>query len=266
MTAASPSGLGRGVRRLIAAATTGAALAACAAVPVPGSAAPSPDAAPTTGAVSLAGWRLTLPRAGKKGAADVVDPAADTPPWLSTDAGGGLVFWAPVDGATTKHSEHARTELVDRATFAAGKQRRSLIATVAVTQVPADPPDVIIGQIHGADTINSVPFVMLHDDAGAVTVVVKQQRSGSASQKLTLLSGVALGSRFEFGITDDGNGHLTFTAGDGTHHATADAAVPAAFLGATVRFQAGAYQQGRVGGPADDGARLTFSALATATG
>ncbi len=266
MTAASPSTFGRGVRRLTATVTTGAALAACAAVPVTGSAAPSPDVAPTSGAVSLAGWRLTLPQAGKKGAADVVDPAAATPPWLGTDAGGGLVFWAPVDGATTKHSEHARTELVDRATFAAGKQRRSLTATVAVAQVPADPPDVIIGQIHGADTINSVPFVMLHYDAGAVTVVVKQQRSGSAAQKLTLLSGVALRSRFAFGITDDGNGNLTFTARDGTRHATADAAVPTAFQGAPVRFQAGAYQQGRAGGTSGDGARLTFSALATAAG
>ena len=163
MTAAPPSTFGRGVRRLTATVTTGAALAACAAVPVTGSAAPSPDVAPTSGAVSLAGWRLTLPQAGKKGAADVVDPAAATPPWLGTDAGR-----------------------------------------------------------------------------------------------------VALRSRFAFGITDDGNGNLTFTARDGTRHATADAAVPTAFQGAPVRFQAGAYQQGRAGGTSGDGARLTFAALATA--
>jgi Alginate lyase len=128
-----------------------------------------------------------------------VNPAAASPPWLSTDDSGGLAFFAPVDGAKTKNSDHARTELVGLGTFTAGSGRHTLRASITVSQVPADARDVIIGQIHGADTIKSVPFVMLHYDA---------------------------------------------------------------FRGATVRFQAGAYQQGRSGhgAAADDGARLTFFA------
>lgn len=47
-----------------------------------------------------------------------------------------------------------------------------------VSQVPVDSKDVIIGQIHGADDIRSVPFVMLHDRDGEIRVVVKQKQSG----------------------------------------------------------------------------------------
>jgi hypothetical protein len=176
------------------------------------------------------------------------------------------VFFAPVDGAKTKNSDHTRTELVDLNTFTAGSGRHALRASITVSQVPADTRDVIIGQIHGADAIKSVPFVMLHYDRGAVTVVVKQQQSGAAAQQLTLLSDVALGARFDYGLTDNGDGSLTFTADDGPRHTSLNAPLPAAFSGTSVRFQAGAYQQGLdgQGTAAGDGARLTFSALTRA--
>jgi hypothetical protein len=226
----------------------------------------TPSPIPSTsagGSASLSGWQLTLPLAGKNGTAAIVNPAVASPPWLSADDRGGLVFFAPVDGAKTKNSDHARTELVGLDTFTAGSGRHTLRASVTVSQVPADTHDVIIGQIHGADTIKSVPFVMLHYDAGAITVVVKQQQSGAAAQRLTLLSDVALGARFGYGLTDNGDGSLTFTADDGPRHASMNAPLPDAFRGATVRFQAGAYQQGLSGhgATAGDGARLTFSAL-----
>jgi hypothetical protein len=56
-----------------------------------------------------------------------------------------------------------------------------------------------------------------------VTVVVKQQQSGPAAQQLTLLSDVALGARFDYGLTDNGDGSLTFTADDGPRHASLNA-------------------------------------------
>ena len=93
----------------------------------------------------LGGWQLTLPVPGDKGDAQVVKPATVAPPWLTTDATGGLVFWAPVRGVTTKHSEHARTELDRLETFAAGSGSRTLSASVTVTQVPTAVPDVIVG-------------------------------------------------------------------------------------------------------------------------
>jgi Alginate lyase len=237
--------------------------AACSVSTIKGTPSPAPS---TDGSVSLSGWQLTLPLPAKNGAAASVNPAVASPPWLSTDDSGGLAFFAPVDGAKTKNSDHARTELVGLGTFTAGSGRHTLRASITVSQVPVDARDVIIGQIHGADTIKSVPFVMLHYDAGAITVVVKQQQSGPAAQKLTLLSEVVLGARFDYSLADNGDGSLTFTADDGSQHATMNAPLPDAFRGATVRFQAGAYQQGRSGhgAAADDGARLTFFALTRA--
>jgi Alginate lyase len=222
-----------------------------------------------SGEVPLAGWNLTLPVAGKNGDAATVTPAAVSPPWLTVDGNGCVLFWAPVNGVTTPNSEHARTELVEVDTFPAGSTRQALAASVVVTQVPTGDQDVIIGQIHGAGDISAVPFVMLHYRAGTVAVVVKQQRSGSTASDLTLLTGVPLGDRFEYGISDNGDGNLTFTANYGARNATMSAPVPASFSGATVRFQAGAYQQasskqGTV--DAGDGARVTFCALSAGTG
>jgi Alginate lyase len=230
---------------------------------VKGTPSPSPSNS-AGGSVSLSGWQLTLPLAGKNGTAAIVTPAVASPPWLSTDDGGGLAFFAPVDGAKTKNYDHARTELVGLDTFTAGSGRHTLRASVTVSQGIADTRDVIIGPIHGADTIKSVPFVMLHYDAGAITVVVKQQQSGAAAQRLTLVTDVTLGTRFDYTLTDNGDGSLTFTADDGPRHASRNAPLPDAFRGATVHFQAGAYQQGLAGqgATAGDGARLTFSALA----
>jgi hypothetical protein len=53
---------------------------------------------------------------------------------------------------------------------------------------------VIIGQIHGALDMSSVPFAMVHYAAGAIAVVVKQGRDSAAALHLPLLTGVQLGS------------------------------------------------------------------------
>jgi Alginate lyase len=243
------------------------ALASCGgpspAAPAPLPAAPSAAAEPV-GPISLTGWKLTLPVAGPKGTAASVDPATISPPWLAEDPSGGLTFWAPADGAMTPNSTHARTELNSLDNFPAGSGPHALTASLAVSQVPAEGQDVIIGQIHGADDISSVAFVMLHYRVGIIEVVVKRQQSGSASDRIPLLYGVPLGARFDYGIKDNGNGTMTFTASYGTENATQDAPIPAAFSGATVRFQAGAYQQSDAvpGTAADgDGARVTFFAV-----
>jgi Alginate lyase len=235
-------------------------LSACSSPPAPQPPAPQTPA----GTGLLAGWKLTLPLAGKKGAAAIVDPAQASPPWLTSDGDGAITLWAPVNGATTEHSEHARTELDRLDNFQAGAVRQTLSASVSVAQVPTQNQDVIIGQIHGADDISSVPFVMLHYAAGAITVVVKQQHSGKASSDFTLLTGVPLDARFDFSIRDNGNGSLTFTADYADQHASTDAPLPDSFRDATVRFQAGAYQLAdtKAGPAADtDGAKVTFYAL-----
>jgi Alginate lyase len=219
---------------------------------------PEPE---TTG--MLAGWELTLPVSGDKGGAQIVTPAAVSPPWLTADSTGALVFWAPVRGVTTKNSEHARTELDRMDTFKAGSGAATLAATVTVAQVPTAVPSVIIGQIHGAGDISSVPFVLLYYDGGTVKAVVKQERTGEAHTDVPLLTGVGLGTSFEYAIIDGGDGSIIVSATANGHTATGNAAVPAAFSGATVRFQAGAYQQAPSSetAPADEGARVTFTAI-----
>jgi hypothetical protein len=229
--------------------------------------APAPDApgaAPAAPAPSLAGWKLTLPTPSGDGLAATVDPARVVPPFLTADPVGALVFWAPVAGATTRNSDHARTELNSLTTFAAGSGRHALAATVTVNQVPSEGKEVILAQIHGADDLRAVPFVMLRWADGALRVVVKQERSGPSAKSYPLTSDVPLGARFDIGMVDNGDGTLTFTANFQGDAPEVTAPLPAAFAGAPVRFQAGAYQQaispGTTAGP-DEGARVTFSAL-----
>lgn len=211
--------------------------------------------------VDLAAWRLTLPTRGDKGGAALVDPLGSVGPWLNRTGNGAFTLWAPSKGATTKNSQHARTELVGRQNFTAGEGPRTLRASVAVTQTPSESQDIILGQIHGAGDIKSVPFVMLHYKAGAIKVVVKKGQSGSDATTYPLLSGVPLGSRFSFTIADAGDGTMVFAATRGSDSRRVSAPIPGAFRGATVRFQAGAYQLGKPRDGADEGGRVTFYGL-----
>jgi hypothetical protein len=240
-------------------AALGLVLAACSSAPKP-QAPSSPSAT-----VPLDGWQLTLPVADpSSGGADTVNPARISPPWL-TEADGGMTFWAPVHGATTPNSSHARTELISKDNFEAGKDPRTLSASLSVIQLPSENPDVIIGQIHGNGDIKSVPWVMLHYFDGAIKVVVKQAQSGDTAMTYPLADNVPLSTPFTFRISDDGNGSLTFALDADGHTTIATAPVPEAFSGADVRFQVGAYQQAESNDStsADDGARITFTAITT---
>jgi hypothetical protein len=216
------------------------------------------------GPVSLGGWKLTLPVDGGgnlSGTAAQLSAAAVTGPWLNRAADGSLNFWAPSDGAKTANSAHARTELVSTNDFALGAGVHTLSALLAVTQVPAGARDICVGQIHGGGPIKSVPFVMLHWRDGNIVVIVKQVVHGSRSQSITLLTGVPLGARFGYTMSDNGNGTLTFTAVYDGQARQATAVVVPAFVGTDQRFQAGDYQQATSGSSPSDGGKATFYAL-----
>ena len=245
---------------IVAACSTSTPAPPPAPAPAPAPAPPSAAPAPPT----LDGWKLTLPTVNEKGNAAIVEPAVATPPYLTTDPAGALVFWAPVQGATTKNSDHARTELDSLTNFGAGTEKHALTATVTINQVPTEVNDVIIAQIHGADDISSVPYVMLHYMDGALKVVVKQEQKGSAAQSIPLTGDVPLNQPFDIGISDNGDGTMTFDASFAGDTPQATAQVPAAFSGQTVRLQAGAYQLAFSPGStaaADDGAKVTFTQL-----
>jgi hypothetical protein len=211
--------------------------------------------------INLAGWKLSIPEANDKGSATTLQPAALKAPWLSATSDGGLMFWAPTSGATTKNSDPPRTELDSLTNFKAGEGAHTLTASVTLLQVPQDGGGVILGQIHGADDISSVPFVMLRFEQGRVRVVVKQQQSGTSSNKYPLLNNMGLGSQFDFAITDLGNGTLVFAAARGAEAHQVVVPIPVPFQGQTVRFQAGDYQQADDSGGAQDGGLVIFHYL-----
>jgi len=210
--------------------------------------------------LDLTSWKLTIPEPSSKGTAVNITPADSKPPWLVRAPDGSLTFWAPTAGATTPNSKHPRTELDSLHNFIVGSSPHMLRASVTVVQAPDDNHDIILGQIHGAAAISSVPFVMLHYRAGIIEVVVRQQQNAPTSNKYTLLTDIPLGARFDFAISDPGNGNLVFGAAYGANNHTVTAPIPPAFRGATVRFQAGDYQQGATASPTTGG-RVTFHAL-----
>jgi alginate lyase len=220
-----------------------------------------PEPPTTTSGIDLQGWKVTLPVEGDNGNAEEVEPAAVTDPWLTAGPDGSLTFWAPAAGATTKNSKSPRTELISLTDFSAGTDRRSLTASLAVSQVPTDSKEIIIGQVHGSDDIKSVPYVMLHYKDGDIEAEVKQEQKGDEKQTFPLLSGVPLNERFDFTITDDGNGSMTIGATYNGDSQQATAQVPEAFHGETVRFQVGDYQQAESAQGGDDGGRVTFYAI-----
>jgi hypothetical protein len=211
--------------------------------------------------VSLDGWKLSIPVQNQDGDASTVQPAQVRAPWMTRTADGGLTFWAPTRGSTTKNSEHPRTELDSLTGFSAGEGRHTLTASLTLEQEPADGRGIILGQIHGSDAISSVPYVMLRYQQGKVRVVVKQIQDGDDLINYPLLEGVKVGDSFDYSIADNGDGTMTFTATmNGMSHRSV-APVPDAFKGASVRFQAGDYQQAFTPGGPDDGGRVTFHEL-----
>jgi hypothetical protein len=225
-------------------------------------AATSPPVAPRAG-VELAGWKLSIPEENDDGDATSIQPATIRAPWLTPASDGGLMFWAPTTGATTKNSEHPRTELQSLTYFkAATSGQHTLTASLTLLQLPQDGRGIILGQIHGADDISSVPYVMLRVQKGQLRVVVKQVQDGDDLIDYPLLANIGLNSRVDYTITDLGNGNMTFSATNNGATRQATAPVPDAFRGATVRFQAGDYQQANQSAGAQDGARVIFHQLA----
>jgi hypothetical protein len=211
----------------------------------------------------LSQWSLILPvsASGKttgNHAAELPVAKID-PPYLAgaphRNLGNPLNFYAPSIGATTTHSEHARTELVRRQGFRlTSGTENTMTATVAVTQVPQDTHKIIVGQLHAAGG----PFVTLRYSDGRINVI-------DNSSDCTLLNGVALGQEFSYQITQKG-WELLYEASTTVNGKTVSQAVvtglPAQFRDATAQFSAGDYEQAIARTPASGG-RVTFYDLQT---
>jgi hypothetical protein len=214
-----------------------------------------------SGPIDLTGWKLSIPEKNAKGDAAAIEPATTKAPWLTPAPHGALIFWAPTTGATTRNSEHPRTELQSLTNFQAGTARHTLSASRTLLQLPRDGRGIILGQIHGAADIRSVPYVMLRIQNDRLRVVVKQVQSGNDLIEYPLLEGIGVNTHIDYTITDLGNGTMVFSATSNGTTRQAKAPVPAAFHGATVRFQAGDYQQANTSGGDQDGGRVIFHGL-----
>jgi hypothetical protein len=221
----------------------------------------SPPPLPPPG-IDLSAWKLSIPEENDDGNAASIEPATLKAPWLAATPDGGLLFWAPTSGATTKNSDHPRTELQSLTNFKAGTGPHTLTASVTLLQVPQDGGGIILGQIHGADDISSVPYVMLRWENNKLRVVVKQAHKGEKLINYPLLDNVGLNSEIDFTIADLGNGSMTFSATYNGQTRQTTAPVPDRFQGQTVRFQAGDYQQSDEAGGPQDGGRVIFHRLA----
>jgi Alginate lyase len=218
---------------------------------------PIPTQAPV-----LSDWTLILP-VNKKGQftgnqAAQVTPAKPIAPYLSQQADGSLALYAPSVGATTTNSLHPRTELVRRQGFRlVPGTENTMTATLAVTQVPKDTHKIIVGQLHAAKG----PFVTLRYSDGRINVI------SADGSDCTLLTGVALGQKFSYQITQKGY-ELLYEASTTVNGQTVTRAVatmiPTAFRNDTGQFSAGDYEQATVH-VAGSGGRVTFYDLETAS-
>ncbi len=235
---------------------------------------PAPSATP----IDLNHWQLTLPvnSAGHlSGKAAVQVPASLSPPWLTRQADGSLLFWAPAGGATTPHSLHSRTELQSLSGFPAGQAGHRLTASVVVEQLPMVSRKIVIGQIHGDGTYSAAPFVLLEIRGENLEVSVEskpklQGSKGPSDGEVTtdhpLLTGVALGQAFTYSITTTSDA-MTISTGFGSAAqpygapVSVSVAVPSDWKGDEVRFSAGDYQQDDASSTTGGG-RVAFYSLA----
>jgi hypothetical protein len=236
-------------------ATTKATAETAARATVAGGTSPTGALTAASAAVSLSGWDLVLPvdsSGGTSGDAMTVAPARTYSPWLTQDSSGALNFWADSNGATIGISAHARTELRGTGTFVLGQGSAGLTETATVTQVPDSSHDIIIGQMFPSGT---TPFAMLHYQSGKVYGFIHGQ-----SSEYVLMTGIPLGATFSDAITASGS-TVTFSVTYGGHTATQTATGISSWVGDTMHFQAGDYQQDVSGSASTDGGRVTFSAL-----
>jgi len=261
---------------------------ATASSPVTASAgATAPTSSPTAGGsvlvaqpIDLSQWQLILPvnKGGDLSGTSAKDehPAKLFSPWLTQQSDGSLLFWAPAGGATTGHSLHSRTELDFLSSFSAGQGTHTLKATVVVQQLPTVSHDIVIGQIHGyGSTYSAAPFVLLSFDKTTLTVGVEDKpklggstgpSDGEVTTTYTVLKNVALNQPLAYTITADGS-QLTFSAtlytasGAQERYGSTSVALPAAWNGVPVNFDAGDYEQDDAASSHSGGGKVAFYAL-----
>lgn len=212
--------------------------------------------------IDLSHWKLTIPEAdAATGKAKDLKPnelSGYTSEWFHPTPDGGLLFAAPVGGATTAHSHYTRSELRERLNPANDRENWTidgtsvLTARLKITRAPDVTSRLIIGQIHGDKYSPMVKLTWYHE-AGSnsgqlygVTVRDPKPDGDSASEdsgKCMLLPKLALGETFSYTITVD-HGTLSYSVAGG-ETCTQDVR---SWKGIGLYFKAGMYVGAKDGG------------------
>jgi hypothetical protein len=223
--------------------------------------------------IDLSHWNLTLPT-GTKDHPDVISTAqlmaGYSSQYFYAGADGGLIFWCPVTGVTTKGTRYPRTELRETTRDGAllnwhvsdGTAR--LEATLAVLQVPGT-GRLTVGQIHdNASDIKSEPLIKLVYEYSRVTQsgdLVAQIRSfpaDSTNANYFVAKGLKLGERFSYRIELNPDRTLKVDV-DGNEAWSGK--IEKEWESQGLYFKAGAYLQDNQGS-STDGGRVEFYRLA----
>jgi type 1 glutamine amidotransferase len=217
----------------------------------------------------LSHWKLTLPiRAFGNGRGSPLEISAAqlSAGYIHADyfhfsPDEAMVFWCPVNGATTENTEYPRTELrevldpADDNVCWAAPGTHVLSARCRVSEVPSS-QKVIIGQIHGYSG-KARPLIKLQFFNGRIESLVKENASKGGDLKLTFPE-VGLDKEFDYEIKLQ-DGLLSATVNGTTQTVNVFEKDPE-WARQSLYFKAGAYVQDNEG-PASEGARVLFSKL-----
>ncbi|MEP3482590.1 MAG: polysaccharide lyase family 7 protein [Fuerstiella sp.] len=181
--------------------------------------------------------------------------------FFTVDAQGNLVFWCPVNGATTEGTSYPRSELremlepgnPDRNWTAAGSH--ILTARCQVQQVPSS-RKVIIGQIHSASG-KKKPLIKLQFYKNRIEALVKHSPTQGKDIKLSWPN-ISMNSEVNYEIRLQ-NEILSVTVNGMTQRQNIKNNDPE-WMKQTFYFKAGMYPQDNQG-KATEGGQVSFSKL-----
>ncbi|MGF9764124.1 polysaccharide lyase family 7 protein [Microvirga sp. 0TCS3.31] len=211
------------------------------------------SAAPS-GNFNLSNWKITLPvdQGGSlSGTAIEVQNLSSykNSKYFYTGSDGAMVFYAPVNGATTKGSSYARSELREMS----GSEKAAwdlskggfMSATLEVDAAPNRDGiggRLVVGQIHGQDD----ELVRLYWENGTVYFVNDQAGSGNSETKFTLKDNtgatpnVSLNEKFSYTINAKGSTLDVDVYADGKVYESSTK-INSVWQSDTFYFKAGAY-------------------------
>ena len=224
---------------------------------------------PPSGNFDLSHWKLQLPTAGgvltcSGGSVDEEKPAqlaGFTNTYFYTGSDGSMVFWAPINGATTSGTTNPRSELREELTPGSDSVNWILYGThildgqCKVLQV-SSAKKVIIGQIH-AESSAALPTVKIYYSNGKSYGTVKTNSTDDGSDFQFPSVTVALSNSITYEIKVV-NGLVSVAINGKTNSLNIFQSDPN-YTNETQYFKAGDYcQDFSCSNPSNDGTRVAF--------